>query len=163
MHAWNARGRWIAAVTPLMLLACGDDTTGPGDVDFQVIEELTFAASLNIDLSAMEKTSTGVYIQDLTVGEGETLVWGDRPTVRFSGWLHDGRNFDSGEFNFLMGNNQVVPGFEQGIFGMRMGGIRRMIIPPILAYGDQAVGSIPAGSVLIFEVEVTDVVPAPSG
>ena len=163
MHAWNARARWITALTPLMLLACGDGSTDPEVIEFQIIEELTFAASLGIDLSAMEQTNTGVYIQDLTVGVGETLVWGDRPTVLFSGWLHDGTNFDSGEFNFLMGNNQVIPGFEQGIFGMRFGGIRRMIIPPILAYGDQAVGSIPAGSVLIFEIEVTDIVPAPSG
>ncbi len=163
MHAWNAPARWIAALTPLMLMACGDSATEPDAVDFQVIEELTFAASLGIDLSAMEKTSTGVYIQDLTVGVGEGLVWGDRPTVRFSGWLHDGTNFDSGELNFLMGNNQVVPGFEQGIFGMRFGGIRRMIIPSILAYGDGAVGSVPPGSVLIFEVEVTAIIPAPSG
>jgi len=152
----------MAALTPLMLMACGD-ATAPDTVEFQVIEELTFAASLNIDLSAMDQTNTGVYIEDLTVGVGEGLVWGDRPTIRYTGWLHDGTEFDAGEFNFLMGNNQVVPGFEQGIFGMKFGGVRRMIIPPVLAYGDQSVGGIPAGWVLIFQVEVTEIVPAPTG
>jgi len=162
MKAWTRRATPTAVLLTWIVAGCGD-ATEPATTDFQVIEDLTFAASLNIDLTAFERLNTGVYIQDIEPGEGETLVWGDRPTVRYTGWLADGLQFDSGELAFLMGNNQVVPGFEQGTFGMRLGGVRRMIIPPILAYGDRTTGNIPAGSVLIFEVEVTAVTPAPSG
>jgi FKBP-type peptidyl-prolyl cis-trans isomerase len=129
-------------------------------VELQVIEELTFDPGLDIDLTAMEVTATGVYIRDIVVGEGGPLVWGDQPIVRYQGWLANGTRFDSGEFGFLMGNNQVVPGFEQGIFGMRVGGVRQMIIPPVLAYGTRGVGLIPPGSVLVFEVQVLEAVRA---
>jgi len=158
MRALNASARWLTVLTSVTMLACSIDIADPGPVELQVIEEIEFASSLGIDLAAMEMLGTGVYIQDLTVGEGAPLVWGDQPRVRFAGWLNDGTGFDSGEFGFLMGNNQVVPGFEQGIFGMRLGGVRRIIIPPILAYGAQGGGSVPPGAVLIFEVEVLEVV-----
>ena len=160
MRVLKGRVGWPAALVPIVLAACGLDTTEPDPVELQVIEELTFAPSLNIDLAAMDQTDTGVYIQDLVVGEGEPLVWGDQPLIRYQGWLANGVLFDQNGvgFSFLMGNNQVILGFEQGIFGMRVGGVRKMIIPPILAYGTRGAGVIPPGSVLIFEVEVVSVV-----
>lgn len=158
MRARKSWVRWPAATVPLVLVACGLDISEPEPVEFQVIEELEYASSLNIDLFAMEVTGTGVYILDLVEGEGEPLVWGDQPRVRYQGWLNNGTRFDANEFAFVMGDNRVIPGFEQGIFGMKVGGVRRMIIPPILAYGSQGSGLIPPGSVLIFEVEVLEAV-----
>lgn len=139
--------------------ACGD-ATGP-DADFQVIEEVTFAPSLGIDLAEFERLNTGVYIKDEVVGEGEELVWGDRADeVNYTGWLVDGTLFDSGTFGFQMGTNRVIPGFEQGMFGMKAGGVRRIIIPPVLAYGAEGTGSIPPGAILIFEVELVRFTPS---
>ena len=134
--------------------ACGDD---PMDVEFQVIDEVEFDASLNIDLSQMELLDNGVYRRDIVVGGGEQLVFGISATVQFRGWLTTGFEFDSGQFPFLMGNNEVVRGFEDGLVGMLVGGTRLIIVPPDLGYGALTVGSIPAGSILIFEVELLSV------
>ena len=158
MRALKASARWLTVLTSVMVLACSLDVSDPVDVEFQVIEELTFAASLGIDLSAMEVLGNGMYILDITMGEGEELIPGDQPLARYEGWLFDGSTFDAGDFGFLLGNNQVIQGFEQGILGMKLGGKRRMIIPPALAYGAQGTGIVPPGAVLIFDVEVVEVV-----
>jgi FKBP-type peptidyl-prolyl cis-trans isomerase FkpA len=150
----TARSRWGVVAFVALLSGCGEDPVG---VEFQVIEEVTFAASLNIDLSSMERLANGVYREDLVVGSGEALVFGMTATVTFTGWLIDGSQFDTGTFTFLMGNNQVIRGFEDGILGMLVGGTRRIIIPPNLGYGAQARGSIPPGSILIFEITLDEV------
>jgi FKBP-type peptidyl-prolyl cis-trans isomerase len=157
MRVFKTARLLTVALTSLTLLACGTDVSGPDDVEFQVIEELNFAPTLNIDLASMEQTTTGVYYEDVVDGEGTALVWGDLPTVAYQGWLANGQRFDDGTFSYRMGNNEVVPGFEQGMFGMKPGGVRMMIIPPVLAYGASGAGSIPPGSVLIFQVEVLSV------
>ena len=157
MRVLNAPAKWLTVTTCVTLLACGD-TTAPGEVEFQVIEDLEFAAILGVDLSAMELHETGVYIQDLTAGEGDPVTWGDEVWLGYEGWLYDGTRFDAGEIDFILGSGQVIPGFDQGILGMRLGGQRRMVIPPALAYGTQGAGSVPPGSVLVFEVEVLNVV-----
>ena len=131
------------------LAGCGDDPTGP---DFQVIEETVFAASLGIDLSRMT-VKGGVYIEDLVVGTGDPVGLGSTVDVAYTGWLSDGFEFDSGEFPLTVGSG-VVPGFSEGVDGMRAGGKRKIIIPPELGYGANANGPIPAGSILVFDVEV---------
>ena len=77
--------------------------------------------------------------------------------VAYTGWLSDGSEFDSGEFPFTVGSGQVIPGFSLGVDGMRIGGKRKIIIPPELAYGSTATGPIPAGSILVFDIEVLTV------
>ena len=136
------------------LAACGDD---PMDVEFQVIEEAEFDASLNIDLPQMELLDNGVYRRDIVDGDGEQLVFGIFAMVRYTGWLNTGVEFDSGEFGFLMGNNEVVRGFEDGLLGMLVGGTRLIVVPPNLGYGALTVGIIPPGSILIFEAELISV------
>ena len=136
------------------LAACGDD---PMDVEFQVIEEAEFDASLNIDLPQMELLDNGVYRRDIVDGDGEQLVFGIFAMVRYTGWLNTGVDFDSGEFGFLMGNNEVVRGFEDGLLGMLVGGTRLIVVPPNLGYGALTVGIIPPGSILIFEAELISV------
>jgi len=102
---------------------------------------------------------------DLVVGTGATASNGNRITVGYSGWLYDpsqpeakGRPFDqSSAFTFTLGTGQVIKGWDQGVPGMRVGGQRRLIIPPDLAYGNQAVGTIPANSTLVFDVRLISV------
>ena len=138
------------AIAPLLgVAACGDD---PVEVEFQVIEETEFAASLNIDLAQMEMLSTGVYRQDLVPGAGDALVLGDRAYVQYTGWLSDGIEFGAGAFDFLVGNAEVIPGFEDGLIGIQPGGTRLLVIPPERAYGSARVGPIPPGSIVVFRV-----------
>ena len=135
------------ALTVAFMAACEDNS-------FQVIEELEFAASLGIDLSAMTMLSSGVYTEDVTVGMGDPVLSNSVVFVTYAGFLANGTSFGTGSFDFTMGQRQVIVGFEQGIQGMAVGGQRRIVIPPDLGYADQEQGSIPAGSVLIFDVTV---------
>ena len=148
-----------AALTTILvgLGACSSLEVTVPDVDFQVIEEVTFDPSLEIDLNIMSRLPSGVYILDITVGEGlevEAGAVGARADVAYQGWLTNGSLFDAGQFEFTVGAQEVIPGFELGVVGMKVGGTRLIIIPPELAYGANFVGSIPGGSVLIFEVDL---------
>jgi len=118
---------------------------GPEDIDF--VDEL------EIDLSAMTQTASGLYIQDLTVGDGAVLEAGNIAVVDYAGWLPNGALFDSGtDAEFPVGTGNLIDGFDEGMLGMRVGGTRSLVIPPALAYGDQVVGGIPSNSTLVFRV-----------
>ncbi len=101
---------------------------------------------------------------DLRVGTGTEAVAGRRVFVNYAGWLYDpagvdgkGRQFDAGTgFNYILGTT-VIAGWNQGLPGMRVGGLRRLVIPPELGYGSVANGPIPANSTLVFDVELTNV------
>lgn len=107
---------------------------------------------------------------DLQVGTSREALKGKRLSVHYTGWLYDpaqpdmkGRMFDSsrdrGPFDFVLGAGQVIPGWDQGFDGMKIGGRRRLIIPPALAYGVDGAGGgiIPPNATLIFEMELLDV------
>ena len=103
-------------------------------------------------------------IEDLQVGEGIEVANGDQVTVHYTGWLIDGTKFDSSldrgkPFTFELGARQVIQGWDSGVRGMQVGGIRKLTIPPELAYGDRAVGGglIPANSTLVFEVKLLEI------
>lgn len=101
----------------------------------------------------------GMTITDTVVGTGEEAVPGKIITVHYVGTLKDGTKFDSSidrgaPFRFILGAGQVIQGWEQGFAGMKVGGKRKLVIPAELAYGDRAIGSIPAGSTLFFDVEL---------
>ncbi len=102
-----------------------------------------------------------VEITDSVVGKGAEAVAGKSVTVNYTGTLKDGTKFDSSigrePFVFNLGSGQVIKGWEQGIPGMKVGGKRKLVIPPELAYGANTVGAIPANSTLTFEVELLDV------
>ena len=99
--------------------------------------------------------------QDEMVGTGEEARAGDTVFVHYTGRFGDGRVFETsvgGEpIDFMLGVGQVIPGWDQGIQGMKVGGKRLLIIPPHLAYGNQDYGPIPANSTLIFEVQLVRV------
>lgn len=107
-------------------------------------------------------TSSGSYSQtDLVVGSGTAAATGSRATVSYTGWLYDtsrpdgkGAQFDSStSFGFTVGAGQVIAGWDQGVPGMRVGGQRRLILPPNLAYGSRSPGAgIPPNATLVFDI-----------
>jgi len=112
------------------------------------------------------QTSTSYYIKGMKVeiikeGSGETAKSGDLVTVNYTGTLTNGTKFDSSinpgrePFQFTLGQNKVIQGWELGVLGMKIGEKRKLTIPPELGYGSQAVGGvIPANSTLIFEIDL---------
>lgn len=105
---------------------------------------------------------------DLVVGTGTEAATGKTVRVYYTGWIYStnatdnkGNQFDSNTagpgFSFTIGAGQVIKGWEQGLVGMRVGGKRRIIVPPSLGYGTDSVGPIPPNSTLIFEVELLSV------
>jgi FKBP-type peptidyl-prolyl cis-trans isomerase len=103
-------------------------------------------------------------VVDLVVGQGQEATAGKRVSVHYTGTLTNGKKFDSSldrgqPFTFVLGAGQVIKGWDQGVAGMKIGGKRKLTIPPELAYGNRAVGGdlIPANSTLVFEVELLGV------
>ena len=102
-------------------------------------------------------------IDDVVVGTGPEAIQGKQVTVHYTGWLTDGKRFDSSKdhgqpFQFALGRGQVIPGWDQGVAGMKVGGKRKLTIPPELAYGKAgASGVIPPNATLVFEVELLGV------
>lgn len=103
----------------------------------------------------------GLQITDEVVGTGEEAVAGSTVSVNYVGTLENGKKFDSSydrnqPFSFVLGAGQVIKGWDEGVAGMKIGGKRKLVIPPALAYGNQDVGNglIPANSTLVFEVEL---------
>ncbi|MFZ0105261.1 MAG: FKBP-type peptidyl-prolyl cis-trans isomerase [Thiobacillus sp.] len=99
-------------------------------------------------------------IEDLVVGSGATAQAGQSVVVHYTGWLTNGQKFDSSvdrndPFDFRLGAGQVIPGWDQGVAGMQVGGKRKLTIPPNLAYGSRGAGGvIPPNATLVFEVEL---------
>ena len=115
-------------------------------------------------------TSSGLQITDSKVGTGATPKSGQTCVMHYTGWLYEngvkGKKFDSSvdcgqPFEFVIGQKQVIAGWDEGVSTMKVGGKRTLIIPPQLAYGDKDVGGglIPANSTLVFDVEVVEVKP----
>jgi len=109
-------------------------------------------------------TSDQLQITDDTIGTGAVAAAGDSVTVNYVGSLTDGTVFDasanhgSSGFTFTLGAGQVIKGWDEGIVGMKVGGKRTLVIPAALAYGDQSpTPAIPAGSTLVFQVELLNV------
>lgn len=93
-----------------------------------------------------------VAIVELEAGAGEIADANDTATVTYKGTLTSGTTFDQGTFSFVVDGGRVIAGFNAGVRGMKPGGKRRITVPPVLAYGDQANGGIPANSTLIFDI-----------
>ena len=99
-------------------------------------------------------------IEDLVVGNGATATAGQSVSVHYTGWLTNGQKLDSSvdrndPFEFNLGRGQVIPGWDQGVAGMQVGGKRKLTIPPELAYGSRGAGGvIPPNATLVFEVEL---------
>ena len=106
-------------------------------------------------------TPSGLTIIDLILGEGDQALSGQTVTVNYTGTLENGEQFDTSigraPFPFPLGAGRVIKGWDEGVAGMKVGGKRKLIIPPELGYGSRNMGPIPANSTLIFEVELLKV------
>ena len=105
-------------------------------------------------------TVSGLIYEDSTIGDGAEARAGDHVVVHYTGWLTNGSKFDSSKdrndpFSFPLGQRHVISGWDEGVQGMRIGGTRKLTIPPALGYGARGAGNvIPPNATLVFEVEL---------
>ncbi|MCX6021442.1 MAG: FKBP-type peptidyl-prolyl cis-trans isomerase [Chloroflexi bacterium] len=103
---------------------------------------------------------SGLKYVEIVQGTGRETRYGGKALVQYTGWLTDGTQFDTsvgtGPIEFAIGARKVIKGWEEGVLGMKVGGKRRLIVPPDLGYGEQKTGPIPANSTLLFDVELLD-------
>lgn len=122
------------------------------------VETTHFAAILNVDLSKMTRRTSGLYVLDTEIGTGNVAARTRTAVVKYAGYLPDGTMFDSGEITITLGTNKVIRAWEDGVLGMRVGGKRRLVSPPHLAYGARgAPPTIPPNAVLVFDMQLTQV------
>src|SRR5512132_443705 len=115
------------------------------------------------NIMAEMTTPSGLKYEDLVVGKGPEAKAGQTVTVHYTGWLTDGKKFDSSKdrgqtFEFPLGGGRVIKGWDEGVQGMKVGGKRKLTIPPGLGYGPRGAGGVmPPNATLIFEVELLKV------
>ena len=150
---------WMAVLgVGLVLPACSDSALDCEQGGPARIEDAPFAGSLQIDLGQLMRVTEGLYIRDDVIGTGQATFEGAALTVTYTGWFVDGTQFDSGQnFDFTLDVSNVIAGWHQGIKGMRQGGTRTIVIGPALGYGPCPYRGIPGNSILVFEVELTQV------
>ncbi len=155
----------LAALTPAALSA---QTTPPVTPKTATHRPATTGASASAEMKlpanippahGIPKTIFALKYIDIKVGTGELAKPGMKYTVHYTGWLHDGTKFDSSvdrgtPFDFMQGAHRVIPGWDDGFKGMRVGGKRRLFIPYQLAYGESGRSSIPPQADLIFDIEL---------
>src|SRR6185312_9250231 len=118
---------------------------------------------LRKDAMAAIKTPSGLTIEDLVVGTGDAAKSGQRVSVHYTGWTTDGKKFDSSKdrgqpFSFGLGRGEVIRGWDEGVAGMKVGGRRRITIPPDMAYGKRGAGGvIGPDETLVFVVDLVGV------
>jgi len=151
-------------------LAYGEQGMGPvpPNSDLKVLIELfdvkdpIVAEMWDVDKSKIKTTESGLMYVIIDEGEGDFATDGNVVTVHYSGYLEDGTKFDSSvekdePFSFVVGNKQVISGWDEGVKFLKKGGKARLVIPPSLGYGDISAGKIPPNSTLVFDVELLDV------
>jgi FKBP-type peptidyl-prolyl cis-trans isomerase FkpA len=114
--------------------------------------------------TAPDQSSIAYSQIDLTVGTGAEATAGTTASVNYGGWLysdsaadHKGQQFDANSFAFVVGAGTIIKGFDTGVTGMKVGGVRRVIIPPSLAYGASGNGQIPPNAALVFDIQLANV------
>jgi FKBP-type peptidyl-prolyl cis-trans isomerase len=172
-----SRQKWISALLALLVLLligwgiyayqAQQDNLGLINLNDQTMDNLSSNNTANlsgaIQPAQPETKESGLVVQDITVGSGETAKAGDTVAVNYIGALPDGKIFDSSysrnePFPFTIGAGRVIKGWDEGVAGMRVGGKRRLIIPPHLAYGKEGAGDvIPPNTTLIFEIELVGI------
>lgn len=145
----------ILALTAASMTACG----GPNGAKSDPKSGASAASA-----ASPVKTPSGLEYVDLVVGTGPTPARGDTVDVHYTGWLTNGSKFassrDRGDpYSFVLGYGEVIKGWDEGIASMKLGGKRKLTVPPVLAYGEavQGGGLIPANSTLVFEVELIEI------
>jgi FKBP-type peptidyl-prolyl cis-trans isomerase len=179
----SANPRWLALTAVLLMFGCKESNTGtsgasgtssttttsgtPGTTSSTSGSSTGMSATAQTPASngAAEVTMpNGLKYQDLTVGTGAEATAGKKVSVHYTGWLTNGTKFDSSvdrgqPFQFTLGAHEVISGWDQGVAGMKVGGKRKLTIPPDLGYGAAGTpgGPIPPNATLVFDVELLDV------
>jgi peptidylprolyl isomerase len=136
-------------------------------MEVELVEVKPLVLPTEISESDFTTTDSGLKYYDILAGDGEEAVSGSTVTVNYTGWLTDNTKFDSSidsgfPFTFTLGAGEVIPGWDEGVEGMQVGGVRQLVVPGDLGYGEFGSGIIPPDATLIFEVELLDVQPAPT-
>lgn len=131
-------------------------------MEVELVEVKPLLLPTEIDEGDFTETESGLRYYDIVEGDGAVAEAGSTVTVNYTGWLTDNVKFDSSldsgvPFPFTLGTDAVIPGWDEGVAGMKVGGKRQLIIPAELGYGDTGSGVIPPGATLIFEVELLSV------
>lgn len=160
-------GKRLLVIPPELALGAQEGSIVPPNSTLVMEVELTSSSEPRVATDLDEKDfitmDSGLKYYDLVEGTGETPQQGQTVVVHYTGWLEDGTQFDSSldrgqTFSFALGEGRVIPGWEEGVASMKVGGKRQLIIPAELGYGDMGAGSlIPPGATLIFEVELIDI------
>jgi peptidylprolyl isomerase len=131
-------------------------------MEVELVDILPLVLPTTVAEEDFTTTESGLKYYDLVEGDGATAEAGSTVTVNYTGWLTDNVKFDSSldsgaPFPFTLGTGAVIPGWDEGVEGMKVGGKRQLVIPAELGYGDTGSGMIPPGATLVFEVELLDV------
>ncbi len=137
-----------------VLLRVGKGETNPGDVALKLADPEGKLSWRNIG---------ALRLADVKEGQGDPIKEGETAVVHYTGYLVNGTVFDSSRdkpnpFRFKLATGSVIKGWDQGVLGMKVGGVRKLIIPPDLGYGAASVGAIPPNSTLVFEVELVQII-----
>ena len=132
-----------------------------GKIRWQAVSWVSMPIKASILGAKAVTTESGLRYEDIVVGTGPSPQSGQEVTVHYTGTLEDGTKFDSsldrGPFKFKIGAGRVIKGWDEGVMTMKVGGKRKLVIPPQLGYGARGIGPIPPNSTLVFEVELLDV------
>jgi FKBP-type peptidyl-prolyl cis-trans isomerase FkpA len=155
------------AAASLPCAACGGGASTPAATTTTVavpqpiagdVERTAFGPALGVHLDQMVRRPSGLYVQDLAMGTGLIATRGRTAVVRYTGWRADGKQFDDGEITVALGSHQTIAAWEEGLLGMRVGGKRRLVVPPNLGYGERGAGNdIPPNTVLVFDMTLQSV------
>ena len=160
-------GKRLLVIPPELALGAEGNSVIPPNATLVMEIELADVKEPQVATPVDEKdyttTTSGLKYYDLTPGTGDSPKTGQTVVVHYTGWLSDGTQFDSsldrGEpFSFVLGEGSVIPGWEEGVATMQVGGKRQLVVPPDLGYGEQGAGNlIPPGATLVFEVELLEI------
>lgn len=160
-------GSRLLVIPPELALGAQGNSAIPADSTLVMEIELTDLKEPQVATKVDEKdfttTESGLKYYDLIPGTGDSPKAGQTVVVNYTGWLSDGTQFDSSidrgvPFSFVLGEGNVIAGWDEGVATMKVGGKRQLVVPPELGYGDQGAGNlIPPGATLIFEVELLEI------
>ena len=151
------RDHWLLFLIPALVLALVAGCAREHDAGSSDGTAATGKRATEVDVHT---TASGLQYEDLRLGDGAEPQKGQAVTVQYTGWLADGTKFDSSRdrsqpFRFRLGQGQVITGWDEGVATMKVGGVRRLTIPPDLGYGARGAGGvIPPNATLTFEVEL---------
>lgn len=146
----------VVLLVALLSVSCLDDSPFVPS-----IENTAFDPALGVDLAASTKTASGLYYRDITVGGGTEVPATGTTVVQtaYQLFLRTGESLQAGNFNFTVGTNGAIRGYDEGVRGMRVGGRRQLIIPPSLGYGAAGSGVVPPNAILVYTVDLVGITP----